>query len=53
MDKEDLLKSRQIYIETLEELENAPMVKIMKRGFKKLIEDKIAEIDKYLEEEKW
>ena len=54
MTNEELLKAKQIYIETLEELDNNPiLLQIQKRPIKKLIEEKITEIDKILEENKW
>ena len=49
--KEELLTIKQNYIETLEELDKNPMLlQIQKRPIKKLIEEKITEIDKILEE---
>ena len=51
MTNEELLEAKQLYIETLEELDNNPMLlQIQKRPIKKPIEAKITVIDKILEE---
>ena len=54
LSNEELLEAKQSYIEALEELDKDPrFFQIQKRPIKKLIEDKIAEIDEILEENKW
>ena len=53
MTNEELLEAKQLYIETLEELDKNPMLlQIQKRPIRKLIEEKITEIDKILGENK-
>ena len=54
MNNEELLTIKQNYIDALEKLDkNNMLLQIQKRPIKKLIEDKIAEIDEILEENKW
>ena len=51
MTKEELLEAKQSYIEALGELDKDPrFFQIQKRPIKKLIEEKITEIDKILKE---